>query len=77
MGGLLYNESQEDQKMSKRPRRNHAPAFKAKVALEAIKEQHTLSELSDRFQIHRNQIALYYYGLVSCPPAKKFLGQGV
>jgi transposase-like protein len=43
--------------MSKRPRRNHAPAFKAKVALEALKEEQTLVELSQRFQVHPNQLA--------------------
>ena len=43
--------------MSKRPRRNHAPAFKAKVALEALKEEQTLVELSHRYQVHPNQIA--------------------
>jgi transposase-like protein len=31
--------------MSKRPRRNHAPAFKAKVALEALKGDQTVMEL--------------------------------
>jgi hypothetical protein len=31
--------------MSKRPRRNHAPAFKAKVALVAIKGEKTMLEL--------------------------------
>ena len=43
--------------MSKRPRRNHAPAFKAKVALEALKGDQTIVELSQRFQVHPNQIA--------------------
>ncbi|MGA8829978.1 MAG: transposase [Desulfomonilaceae bacterium] len=43
--------------MMKKNRRNHSIAFKAKVALEAIKEQQTLSDLADRFQVHRNQIA--------------------
>lgn len=43
--------------MTKRTRRNHGPAFKAKVALEAIKGEQTLSELSARFQVHPNQIA--------------------
>ena len=43
--------------MTKRPRRNHAAAFKAKVALEAIKGDQTLVELSERFQVHPNQIA--------------------
>ena len=42
--------------MTRRPRRNHGPAFKAKVALEAIKENATLSELAQRFEIHANQI---------------------
>jgi transposase-like protein len=42
--------------MSKRPRRNHAPAFKAKVALEALKGEQTMVELSQRFQVHPNQI---------------------
>lgn len=42
--------------MSKRPRRNHAPAFKAKVALEALKGEQTIVELAQRFQVHPNQI---------------------
>ena len=42
--------------MSKRPRRNHAPAFKARVALEAIKVEQTIVELSQRYQVHPNQI---------------------
>ncbi|MBW6486068.1 MAG: hypothetical protein K0B01_07990 [Syntrophobacterales bacterium] len=37
--------------MSKRPRRNHAPAFKAEVALEALKGEQTLVELSQRYQV--------------------------
>ena len=32
--------------MSKRPRRNHLPAFKAKVALEAATGEYTLAELA-------------------------------
>ncbi|HDZ84208.1 MAG TPA: IS3 family transposase [Nitrospirae bacterium] len=42
--------------MAKRPRRNHGAAFKAKVALEAIKGERTLIELAEQFQIHPNQI---------------------
>jgi len=42
--------------MTKRPRRNHGAVFKAKVALEALKGEQTLVELSERFQVHANQI---------------------
>ena len=42
--------------MSKRPRRNHAPAFKAKVALAAIKGEKTMVELVQQFDVHSNQI---------------------
>jgi len=42
--------------MTKRPRRNHGPAFKAKVALEALKGDKTLSELAQQFEVHANQI---------------------
>ena len=42
--------------MAKRPRRNHSPAFKAKVALAAIKGDKTLVELTEYFDIHANQI---------------------
>ena len=40
----------------KRPRRNHAPAFKAKVALAALKGDRTLAELAQQFDVHPNQI---------------------
>ena len=42
--------------MSRRPRRNHAAAFKAKVALAAIKGDRTLAELAEQFDVHPNQI---------------------
>ncbi len=45
--------------MAKKNRKNYSEDFKAKVALEAIKEQQSLYELADRFQVHRNQIALW------------------
>lgn len=45
--------------MSRRPRRNHTPAFKAKVALAAIKGEKTLSELAQEYDVHPNQITTW------------------
>ena len=42
--------------MTRRPRRNHTAAFKAKVALAAIKGERTLAELAQQFDVHSNQI---------------------
>ena len=42
--------------MSRRPRRNHSPAFKSKVALAAVKGEHTITELAQKFDVHPNQI---------------------
>ena len=41
----------------RRTRRNHAPGFKAKVALAAIKGDKTLAELAEHFDVHPNQIS--------------------
>ena len=43
--------------MPRRPRRNHTPVFKSKVALAAIKGDKTLAELAQQFDVHANQIA--------------------
>ncbi len=40
----------------KKTRRNHAPEFKAKVALEAAREESTITELSRKYRVHANQI---------------------
>jgi transposase len=45
--------------MSRRPRRNHSPAFKAKVALAAIKGERTIAQLADQFDVHPNQITTW------------------
>ena len=43
----------------RRPRRNHSPEFKAKVALAALKGEKTLAELSEQFDVHANQITTW------------------
>jgi transposase len=40
----------------KRPRRNHSPAFKAKVALEALKGEKAIAQLAAHYDVHSNQI---------------------
>ena len=42
--------------MTKRSRRNHSPAFKARVALAAVKGEKTLMELAQQFDVRANQI---------------------
>lgn len=49
----------------RRPRRNHSPAFKAKVALAALEGEATLNELAQRFDVHANQIAEWRRQLVA------------
>ena len=45
--------------MTRRARRNHTPAFKAKVALAAIKGDLTLAQLAEHFDVHPNQITTW------------------
>jgi len=43
----------------KRKYRNHSPAFKARVAIEAAKEEKTTAELAQEFGVHSSQIAAW------------------
>ena len=43
----------------KRSRRNHSSKFKAKIALEALRGESTLSVLASRHGVHTNQIATW------------------
>lgn len=45
--------------MSKRPRRNHSPAFKAKVVLAAVKGEKMLAELAQQYDVRLCQIQAF------------------
>ena len=51
--------------MTRCTRRHHSPAYQSKVALAAIKGEHTLAELAERFVVHPNQIATWKEPLLS------------
>ena len=55
---------QPTEKMTKK-RRTLSPAFKAKVALAAVRGEKTLSELAARYEVHPNQITTWKKHLLS------------
>ena len=60
----------------RRPRRNHSPAFKAKVALAALTSDATLAALASRFDVHAHQITQWKQQLVT-QAACVFTSEGV
>jgi len=51
--------------MPKKTRKNYSPAFKAKVALEAVREQSTVAEIARRHKVHANQVYKWKQELLS------------
>ena len=45
--------------MTRRTRRNHSPAFKAKVAIAAIKGERTIAQIAEQFDVHPNQVTTW------------------
>ena len=54
--------------MPRRPRRNHSPAFRAKVALEAIEGEQPIIEIAERFDVHPNVITKWKRQLLEGAP---------
>ena len=48
----------------KQSRKKHSPAFKAKVALEALKGEETTAEIASRFEVHPSQVRTWKRALV-------------
>jgi putative transposase len=49
----------------KQPRKKHSGAFKAKVAVEALKGDRTLNELAGHFEIHPTQVVQWKQRLLA------------
>jgi transposase-like protein len=49
-------------------RKRYEPAFKAKVVLEVLKEEETLTEIASRYEVHPNQITRWKKGFLEKAP---------
>lgn len=59
--------------MSIKSRRKHSPAFKAKVALEAVRGERIVAELAQHYALHPTQIADWKRLLLECVRADPIL----
>ncbi len=46
-------------KFMRKPRRNHSAAFKARIALEAIRGEKTVAEIAAHHEVHANQVTAW------------------
>lgn len=58
----------------KRKRRQFSPSFKSKVAIAALKGEHTLAELSEQYEVHPNMIQKWKRELIDS--AESVFGSG-
>jgi transposase-like protein len=57
-------------------RKQYDAAFKAKVALEAVKGEKTIAQIAGEFGIHPNQIQRWRKGLLEMLPEREEASQG-
>ena len=61
----------------KQSRKKHSPAFKAKVALEALKGEETTAEIAGRFEVHPSQVRTWRRALIEGAGGLKELGESL
>ena len=63
-------------KSARRTRRTHSPAFKARVALAALRDDKTMAELCKEFELHASQVIEWKRQLLQ-GAADVFAGSGL
>lgn len=54
--------------MKQRIRQQHSPSFKAKVALEALKERLSVAQIAAAYRIHPTQVGVWKRQLLAAAP---------